>query len=700
MNIFHSGKDNYSSAIRRQIIVSLISLLAFWLFISLSPFYLTWEQATGLQWLFKMRGAKDAPENVNIVAINSRAAAALGLPQNSPSWSRRVYANVVQKLNQSNARLIVIDINFKEARSEEEDKALETAIEAGSNVILITYLKRQQIDTGDGFIDIEEAIPPIERFARPAAGTGPFTLPKFPARVASTELYAELTEGIVAAQPLTALLALHQKELAEIVKAEKLTAPNEKNLFEWVKLSSRQLSQYPELSTFYRAATQFSPIYINYYGPDRSIATRDIDWVLNAPLSETKAQFQNKIVYLGFSDPAQTEQKDAYRTVFTSARGVDLSGVEISATVFSNLVDQSFIQAPATFLKIAIVITALFASSFAALRWHYSLSMTIQVAILSVYLFVAAKLFNTYYIWLPLLLPLLIVCSQNIVIGLVRYRQQKSKVQRIENAIRHYLPGEAAHQLSQSIVNLENRHQLVNGVCLMSDIRGYTRLAENTDPQELHQLMNRYYPILLKEVKERGGIIGNIVGDSMLALWTGAEVSESMCEQALSAAIAIQKNLTKAKLDKTLPTGFALHGGQFSLGNLGAQEHFEYSPVGDIINTTSRIEPMNRKLDTKLLCSHLVYKLLANSSYQKQFRYVGQFDMHNKASSFELFAFEGMQDAVDLLPDGLQSLFAEAIASFEDEKTDHALQLFGSVLDKSPNHGPSRYYKNLIQNRI
>ena len=122
----------------------------------------------------------------------------------------------------------------------------------------------------------------------------------------------------------------------------------------------------------------------------------------------------------------------------------------------------------------------------------------------------------------------------------LRLRANKLRYHNLLTDLSNYMPAQAAKALSEQISNFAQHNQVVSGVCLLTDIQGYTRLAEELPPAQLHELMNRYYAELIAEVKDSGGIIGNIVGDALLALWLDTHISTDACARASKTACAIQ----------------------------------------------------------------------------------------------------------------------------------------------------------------
>jgi adenylate cyclase len=667
-----------------------IGLLA-WL--SYSPFALNLEQKTGLRWLFHWRGAITPPADIQIVALNSTAAENLNLARHSSVWPRQLHAELIHKLTAAQARLIVMDIAFKESRREEEDLALEQAIAAAGNVVLFKYLKRHQLNTGTGLVDIEEEIAPLPRFARHALAVGSFVLPKYPAEVSHAFLFDDLPQGWQATQPLLSYLALQPENLQAQLWSRMhphLTLPHDlaaraQGFFRQRVPAGNLRDQ--ELQML-QALQLPNPVPINFYGGPETLHTLAFDRALNLSDSQTEATFAGKIVYIGYSDNRQTEQQDAYRTVFSDARGVDISGVEISATVLANLQQKQYLREPNPHLLFMIGLTA-FLLALVCNQLRFSLAIAAQILCAGVYALSALRLFTAHYLWLPVLIPLVAMCIGNGLMWTLHYQVQKRREREIRFTLGQYLPGDAAQHLSRNFNRLEQQRQLVQGVCLLTDIQGYTRLAESLPPGDLHTLMNRYYAVLIRVVKEQGGFIGNLVGDGMLALWTGPAITPHMCASALQAALEIRRQLAlEPDLVNQLPTCFGLHGGQFSLGNLGSSGHFEYSPVGDMINTAARIEHLNRNLGTRLLCSGPVAEHL-NSD---QLRFLGNFQLRNKAESVAIYGHGAVQEQ-------LLTRFKQAYENYQNQNFGLALAHFTQMADEFAD-GPSAYYAGLCQQKL
>ncbi len=709
------GRDPWQCNRKMHLLLVLGGLLACLLLPVVLP--LAEQQASRV--LFNWRGPLAPPPELALVTLNQQAAEALGQPRRY--FSRQVHSQLIQQLTAAGAQLIVFDVAFKDPRNEEEDAALEAAIKTSQRVVLFDYLKRYQLDGGGklafaGKVDIEEIIPPLARFRDVALGSGPFVLPKSAALVDHFYPLMQVQGKLSLSQPLIALSfakpefwqtfseRLQQLEAGERDGVDKKELEGNTPLA-WQSvhsLTNKQRQAFLRTCkdslclSLWHCLNHPAGVLINFYGPPGHLPQWSLDQVLAMAPQEQRAAFAEKIVYVGLVETQQTEQQDAYPTVYSNGDGLDLSGVEISATALGNLLHrQMLVIAPywqqAVLLIIWLGVLTLMTIRAGRLVW------LLGVLWHAGYLMAAYWAFVHHYFRLPLAAPLVLsVVFYSCDISL-RLRANKLRYHNLLTDLSNYMPAQAAKALSEQISNFAQHNQVVSGVCLLTDIQGYTRLAEALPPAQLHELMNRYYAELITEVKASGGIIGNIVGDALLALWLDTHISHDACTRASKTACAIQKRLAEQADLQCLPTSCAIHGGEFSLGHLGAAGHFEFSPVGDMVNTVSRMEPFNRHLGTRIICSDLVAQVLAENPGEFAVRDLGAFNLRNKANEVRFYQLQEV--CIIQAQNELESQFKQALAVFERAPLE-ALPLWQAITAQFPQDGPSRYYLQQCQRAL
>jgi len=599
------------------------------------------EENTGLDLLFKLRGTRTPPEDVVVVSIDKRSAQALGLPDEPAQWPRSIHAQMVNRLADAGASVIALDIFFREAREAGEDRLLAEAIRDANRVVLFAYTRKEITRLYDaagnytGELISQQLLPPLEELAAAARAVAPFPLPVYPVRVsqywAFTSGTGDLPTEPVAALQLhaEALLPELQTRVAERVPA---SAAAPADLVPAIQALRARFVAYPELAALLRDTghTPWSGVpqrdllaaliglyagpdsrYLNFYGPPQTITTipyarllaPETTWPGTAALPD----LQGKAVFVGYSERLHPEQLDEFYTVYSQANGLNLSGVEIAATAFANLLEDF----PVTPLPLQAYYGLLLAWGILAGALFRLLpavpAILAGVGLAGLYLGGSHLLFSQAAVWLPLLVPLGLQLPLSLFAALLwHYLDVNRERKTIRSAFGLYLPPRVVDDLAGQRAAGRSSGQLLHGVCLSTDAYEYTRLSEAIPPAELGELMNAYYETLFQPVRNHNGIVSDVVGDAMLAIWAAVKRDPGIQQEAIEAALEINSTLT-AQLDAApghrLKTRIGLHSGEILLGSIGALDHYEYRAVGDIVNTSTRIQGMNAHLGTRILVS-------------------------------------------------------------------------------------------------
>lgn len=168
-------------------------------------------------------------------------------------------------------------------------------------------------------------------------------------------------------------------------------------------------------------------------------------------------------------------------------------------------------------------------------------------------------------------------------------------------------------------------------------------------------------------------------------------------KRACDACLDITRGLAefnKAENRPPLPTRLGLHCGEMLLGSIGADHHFEYRAVGDMVNTASRIQGLNKYLGTRLILSAET----AEGLDDYLLRPLGSFLLVGKSSSVELLELMGYVTEATEAQRWLCQAFSEARAAYAAQQWVDACRAFGKILERSPHDGPSRFYHSLCEN--
>ena len=145
-------------------------------------------------------------------------------------------------------------------------------------------------------------------------------------------------------------------------------------------------------------------------------------------------------------------------------------------------------------------------------------------------------------------------------------------------------------------------------VLLLADVRGFTSFAEDLLPYDVVHALNRYFTAMGKLIEQHGGLIDNYMGDGLLALF-GLQSGTNAALRAVQAGLAMLRGVDElapyftATYGRRFDIGVGIHVGTVVRGAIGAHGSRRVSVIGDPVNHASRIEAMNKELQTRLLVS-------------------------------------------------------------------------------------------------
>jgi adenylate cyclase len=690
-----------------------------------TPWGLALEQSSGLYWLFHLRGTVRAPDDVVVVAIDKPSSDKLGLSVKPSEWPRNTHARLLAELTRAGAEVVVFDLSFvTPSPTPEHDQELAAAIRSAGNVVLVEPLHREVRDN----IWIETTSPPIPILAEAARAHAPFTLPKA-SRVDTYWTFKE-SAGDAPTLPVVALHVYAQQVHDTLVKAwaraqqfpalpDRATLATPENLNAFIHQLRRSLEGHPELRERISQQLQYSrertgdskaerivdallslhtgedERYLNLYGPPRTIKTVPYHEVLErASSSAGSGDFKGKAVFVGFSAAGPEEQdriRDDYDTVFWRSDGLGLSGVEIGATALANLLEDRSLRPLPIAASLAFLLLWGVGLGVLLVNLRPTLALGLVLLLAASYLFFAVYRFKDAALWLPVVIPLCVQAPLAYLGALgYRYRSVRREREAIRSAFGYFLPAAVVDRLAAGIGPITADNHLVYGTFLATDLEQYTTLAEKMAPEPLARLMNDYYGALFPPVESREGIISDVVGDAMLALWASASPNAGKRREACLAALQIAKAATPfaSSADTPLRTRIGLHSGDVMLGSVGAAHHYEYRAVGDIVNTATRIQGLNKILGTTTLASDAVLEGVDGLLT----RPLGSFVLAGKTTAVKVSELIATVDQASEAQCVLAGRFAIALKLIHALDWCGAAAEFADLLADFPDDGPTQFY--------
>ena len=192
----------------------------------------------------------------------------------------------------------------------------------------------------------------------------------------------------------------------------------------------------------------------------------------------------------------------------------------------------------------------------------------------------------------------------------MRFRQQYKLRQQIKKQFEHYLDPRQVKQLQDdpSLLKLGGEKKYCS--FLFTDLRGFTALSEKLPPEEVTDIMNKTLTVQVNAVQKLGGMTDKFIGDAGMFIFGAPLDLEDHETKAVQAAIDIQKGI--AELNKTLSVpvavGVGTQAGVACIGNMGSDTRFDYSAIGDPVNTAARLESATKEVGVDILIGENIAK--------------------------------------------------------------------------------------------
>jgi class 3 adenylate cyclase len=244
----------------------------------------------------------------------------------------------------------------------------------------------------------------------------------------------------------------------------------------------------------------------------------------------------------------------------------------------------------------------------------------------------------------------------------------------------------------------DRRHLLI----YFADIAGFTTISEKLPPEKVIEFLNQYLSRATRAIENKKGIVDKYIGDAIVAYWILPELSQPAdsterdkiyqlaCQVALEQLAIVQElrkewSLILGNLESNALANFdiriGMHAGNAILGNIGSEERMDYTMVGDSVNTTARLESINKLYGSHILVSETIAPSIRHLF---QFRELDFIRVFGRTTSLRIFELMGSldhaqavtsQDFVQAFEQALhlylEGDFANAVTAFQALKLAH-----------------------------
>jgi adenylate cyclase len=284
----------------------------------------------------------------------------------------------------------------------------------------------------------------------------------------------------------------------------------------------------------------------------------------------------------------------------------NVPGVEVHAQVLEMILTGQLLQRPHYALGAEVSVLAIVSLLIIALVpvLGAALTMLLGALVASFLLATSWFLFTSEGLLIDPAYPSLGAFAVFALLVFANYLREEGRREEVRRAFRHYLSPALVDQLAEEpdrlVLGGESREMTV----LFSDVRGFTAIAERLqqEPQVLTRLMNRLLTSLSTEIMANNGTIDKYMGDAVMAFWNAplsdADHALNACNAARAMCGALDTLNAKMLADaaggttetSALRIGLGINTGLCVVGNMGSEQRFDYSVLGDAVNLASRLE--------------------------------------------------------------------------------------------------------------
>ena len=319
-------------------------------------------------------------------------------------------------------------------------------------------------------------------------------------------------------------------------------------------------------------------------------------------------------------------------------------GVEILATAIDNLKNRAAMRVATPSLRFGVGAAMLLGLLAAFLSRRRILWVGSGILAISALMLIGSHFAAGRNFLLPVLTPLLLTWLYYFYAALTEYLRERRAREQAVQLFGRFLDPRVVKQLVEDGATVQSLSGQTRRVSvLFSDIRGFTTLSESRPPQEIVDLLNRYFSRQVAIIFRHGGTLDKFIGDAIMAFWGAPVDRPDHAQAAVAAAVDMAAEVDAFKqelgeLGAQFDIGIGVHTGNAVVGFIGAEQKLDYTAIGDTVNLASRIEGL-----TKGVCRILVSRETMDACAQA-FAFVahGAFAVKGRAQEVDLFEPKGV----------------------------------------------------------
>ena len=437
---------------------------------------------------------------------------------------------------------------------------------------------------------------------------------------------------------------------------------------------------------------QAGEVLINFAGPGEVFPEVSLYDVLAAAQNRDEkylSQFNGRVCIIG---PTARSVGDYYSMPFSEGA----PGYLAHANIYDMIVTGNFIYradaVPQFILLILMVLAVGIVSASQKTRTAVITTLVIAAAFCVFAYFAFASGNTLYKVAEPLFAVFLTFASTLTYRAATEGRQRKM----ITNMFERYVDRTVVQQLIDDPKTLRLGGEQREITLLFSDVKGFTTLSEALGPPNLVKLINGYLTEMTNVIMRHRGTVDKFIGDAIMAFW-GAPLDDSDAEyHACIAALEMQRRLDQLQPrwkkfgDIELKQRVGINTGVSIVGNMGSEQKFNYTAMGDPVNVASRLEGVNKQYGTYIMLSDVTHRKVEKKVLSREIDYIR---VVGKTEPVRIYELMGLSDKP--LSDYMKyfmELYHDGLKAYQERKWDEGISYFQSALTYIPNDAVCQLY--------